>query len=147
MGTAVHRLSEKVALVVDDNELVRHMTARILKSAGIRSLEAHDGTHALALLTELGPAVVGLAVSDVAMRITGENLAAIIAERWPTVPVLLISGQGDPGTNCFFLPKPFQPDTLIAVVLRSHRHSQGPAEPSSECAVANAALIASAPAA
>jgi CheY-like chemotaxis protein len=117
MGTAVHRLSEKVALVVDDNELVRHMTARILKSAGIRSLEAHDGTHALALLTELGPTVVGLVVSDVAMPgITGENLAAIIAERWPTVPVLLISGQGDPGTNCFFLPKPFQPDTLLAVV-------------------------------
>jgi DNA-binding NtrC family response regulator len=102
---------------VDDNDLVCHMTARILANAGIRTLEAHNGAQALALLSELGLNVIGLVVSDVAMPgLTGEKLAATIAERWPTVPVLLMSGQGAPGTNCFFLAKPFRPDTLIAVV-------------------------------
>jgi CheY-like chemotaxis protein len=119
MGTPIHQLSERVVLVVDDNELVCHMTTRILTSAGIRALEAHDGRQALALLSELGPSVVGLVVSDVAMpEMTGEKLATIMAERWPNVPVLLISGQGHPGADYhgFFLAKPFQPETLIAVV-------------------------------
>src|SRR5690242_17778327 len=117
MGTPEHQLSERVALVVDDNDLVCHMTARALRGAGIRTLEAHNGAQALALLSELGPNVIGLVVSDVAMPgITGEKLAAIIAERWPTVPVLLMSGQNATATDCSFLAKPFRPDTLLALV-------------------------------
>jgi CheY-like chemotaxis protein len=117
MTGPAQRLSERVVLVVDDNDLVCHMTSRILRSAGIRTLEAHNGAQALALLNELGPNVIGLVVSDVAMPgITGEKLAAVIAERWPTVPVLLMSGQGAPRTDCFFVAKPFQPDTLLAVI-------------------------------
>jgi len=51
---------------------IKRMTARILTSAGIRTLEARNGEQALMLLTELGPNVIGLVVSDVAMPgITG----------------------------------------------------------------------------
>jgi CheY-like chemotaxis protein len=110
-------LTDRIVLVVDDNDLVCRMTARILTSAGIRTLEAHSSAQALAVLEKLGPSVIGLVVSDVAMPgMTGEKLAAIIAERWPAVPVLLVSGHGNPGTDCFFLAKPYQPDTLLAVV-------------------------------
>src|SRR4051794_14066081 len=119
MSTPVEALSERVVLVVDDNDLVCHMTARILTTAGIRTLEAHDGNQALALLTELGPNVVGLVVSDVSMPgITGEKLAAIIAERWPSIPVLLVSALGFPSTQYEggFLAKPFHPNTLLALV-------------------------------
>jgi CheY-like chemotaxis protein len=106
-------------LVVDDNDLVCHLTARVLTGAGIRTLQAHNGAQALALLSELGPNVIALVVSDVEMPgITGEKLAAINAERWPTIPVLLISGHGIQGSDYrgSFLAKPFQPDTLLAVI-------------------------------
>jgi len=119
MSTSAHHLSERVVLVVDDDDVVCHMTARILRSAGIRALEVHDGRQALGLLSEMGPSVVGLVVSDVSMPgITGETLATIMADRWPSVPVLLISGRGHPGSNYqgYFLAKPFQPETLLAVV-------------------------------
>ena len=51
-------------------------------------------------------------------RITGEELAAIIAERWPALRVLLLSAHGHPGADYqgSFLAKPFQPDTLLALV-------------------------------
>lgn len=119
MSGLTERLYGRVVLVVDDNDVVCRMTARILTSAGIRVLEAHSGAQALGLLDELGPNTVGLVVSDVAMPgITGEKLAAIIAERWPSVPVLLISGHGNPSLDYqgSFLAKPFQPETLLAVV-------------------------------
>jgi CheY-like chemotaxis protein len=119
MSTPVHGLSGRVALVVDDNDQVCRITARILTTAGIRTLEAYDGNQALALLTELGPNVIGLVVSDVAMPgITGDELAVLIAKRWPSVPVLLISGQGEPGADYrgSFLAKPYRPDTLLALV-------------------------------
>jgi DNA-binding NtrC family response regulator len=110
---------EPVALVVDDEELVCRITARMLMNAGLRVLEAHDGEEAIALLEGLGPTTVGLVVSDVAMpRMTGVELAAVIGHRWPAIPVLLVSGQGGPYSDYpgAFLAKPFAPDTLIASV-------------------------------
>jgi CheY-like chemotaxis protein len=119
MSPPTHQLSERVVLVVDDNEVVCHMTARILTTAGIRALEAYDGRQALSLLTQFGPNVIGLVVSDVAMPgMTGQELAATIAQRWPALPVLLVSAQGEPGEGYHgsFLAKPFQPNTLLAMV-------------------------------
>ena len=119
MGTPASCLAERVVLVVDDEETVRRYTTRVLTGAGFRVLEAHDGDEAATLLTSLGPTVIGLVVSDIAMpRMTGEELAADMAQRWPTVPIILISGQGGPrsGYQGLFLWKPFLPDTLLAAV-------------------------------
>jgi DNA-binding NtrC family response regulator len=87
--------------------------------AGHRVLEANDGEKALALLMEAGPAVIGLVVSDIAMPgMTGEDLAGSIAQRWPTIPVLLISGHTEPSSvyQGSFLGKPFRAESLQAVV-------------------------------
>jgi CheY-like chemotaxis protein len=119
MGTPAQRLSERVVLVVDDEDLVRQYITRTLRCAGYRVLEAEDGAKAKRLLEALGPTVIGLVVSDIAMpRMTGDQLAAMMAERWPTVPILLVSGQGFPhsGYQGPFLPKPMAPDALIATV-------------------------------
>jgi CheY-like chemotaxis protein len=122
MGTpAPQRLVERVALVVDDEEMVCRYTARVLMDAGLRVLEAHDGEEALALLERLGAVAVGLVVSDVAMpRMGGLELATVIGHRWPAIPVLLVSGQGGPSSDYpgAFLGKPFTPDALIASVER-----------------------------
>ena len=119
MGTPAQRLVERVALVVDDEELVCRITARMLMGAGLRVLEAHDGEEAIALLEHLGPTVVGLVVSDVAMpKMNGVALATAIRQRWPAIPVLLVSGQGGPSSDYpgAFLGKPFTPEALIASV-------------------------------
>jgi CheY-like chemotaxis protein len=82
-------------------------------------LEAHDGEEALALLEQLGTTAVGLVVSDVAMpRMSGVELAKVIGQRWPAIPVLLVSGQDDSanGYPGAFLGKPFTQEALIASV-------------------------------
>ena len=119
MGTPARRLMERVALVVDDEEVVCRITARMLMDAGLRVLEAHDGEEAIALLEHLGATVVGLVVSDVAMpKMNGVELATVIGHRWPAIPVLLVSGQGGPscGHPWAFLGKPFTPEALVASV-------------------------------
>jgi CheY-like chemotaxis protein len=119
MGTPARRLMERVALVVDDEEVVCRITARMLTDAGLRVLEAHDGEEAIALLEHLGARVIGLVVSDVAMpKMNGVELATVIDHRWPAIPVLLVSGQGGPSSNYSgaFLGKPFTPEALIASV-------------------------------
>jgi CheY-like chemotaxis protein len=119
MGTAAQRLVERVALVVDDEALVCRITARMLMDAGLRVLEAHDGEEAIALLEKLGATAIGLVLSDVAMpRMDGVGLATVIGQRWPAIPVLLLSGQGGPPSDYrgAFLGKPFTPDALITSV-------------------------------
>jgi len=119
MGTPARRLVERVALVVDDEEVVCRITARMLMEAGLRVLEAHDGEEAIALLEHLGATAVGLVVSDVAMpKMNGVDLATVIGQRWPAIPVLLVSGQGGPASDYpgAFLGKPFTPEALIGSV-------------------------------
>jgi CheY-like chemotaxis protein len=119
MGSPAHRLSERVVLVVDDEPLVCRLAARALMEAGFRVLEAHDGEEAARALDSLGPNVVGLVVSDISMpRMTGLELAGLMAKQLPTVPILLLSGNGGPPTGYPgpFMPKPFTPESLVAAV-------------------------------
>ena len=117
MGTAAERPGDRVVLVVEDEANVRQYMARVLADAGFRVLVSHDGEEAMALLTKLGPSVVWLVVSDVAMpRRSGLELAAAVAKRWPSLPVLLVSGQPPDFWKGPFLAKPFTPDALIAGV-------------------------------
>jgi DNA-binding response OmpR family regulator len=121
-------LGDRVVLVVDDNDLVCHMTARILVEAGCRALEAHSAQAALDLLDRLGSRMVGLVVSDIAMPgLSGFELADRISERWPGVPVLLVSGEPGrrddlPGP---FLGKPFSPEQLVAAAEAVLREGKG----------------------
>jgi DNA-binding response OmpR family regulator len=108
----------QVVLVVDDEDTVCGYMTRILASAGYWVLQAHDGEEAITLL-ETMTTPPGLVVSDLAMpQMTGEGLARVIAARWPSVPILLVSGHRDPteGYRGSFLQKPFTPDELIAAV-------------------------------
>jgi CheY-like chemotaxis protein len=119
MGLPAQLLHERVVLVVDDEDLVRHMTARTLTGGGLRVLEARDGEEAVSLLETLGSNAVGLVVSDIRMpRMDGLQLAGTVAQRWPEVPILLMSGQGGPPTGYAgpYFAKPFKPETLLAAV-------------------------------
>jgi len=118
MDAPAPRPRERVLLVVDDDELACRYAARVLGNAGFRVLAAHDGEEATTLLGELNT-VVWLVVSDVQMpKVSGGELASLVAERWPTLPVLLTSGQGHPpeGHTGPFLAKPYPPEALVSAV-------------------------------
>ena len=111
-------MNEPVVLVVDDEPAVCRLTARILIEVGFHALEVHSGEAAIMLLAEMR-GNVQLVVSDNAMPgMTGEALAATMADRWPQTRFLLISGQGGPTREYTgpFLGKPFAPEALLGAI-------------------------------
>jgi two-component system cell cycle sensor histidine kinase/response regulator CckA len=118
MGSAARFLPERVVLVVDDEDLVCHLAARILAAAGFHVEQAHSGAEAVARLAALDGAVQ-VVVSDISMpEMSGLKLAAEVAAHWPALPVVLMSAQGGPPADYPgpFLPKPFTADALVGAV-------------------------------
>jgi DNA-binding NtrC family response regulator len=84
---------DSVILVVDDEPGVRQLACGVLEQTGYRTLEAEDGHEALELLSR-PPAPIALVLSDIRMpKLNGMELERIIRQRWPTLPVLLMSGE------------------------------------------------------
>jgi len=77
-------------LVVDDDELVRSLTVRVLERAGYSVVSAASAAHALELV---GRDSIDLVVSDVVMPgLTGVELLTELRSRKPDLPVLLMTG-------------------------------------------------------
>ena len=111
-------------LLVEDDDGVRQLTARMLRQYGYDILVATDGTEALAMLAS-GLQGVDAVVTDVVMPgMSGAELIGQLRARWPDLPVLFLSGYtGDevkgelkPGSRQAFLQKPFSSDALAAAV-------------------------------
>jgi len=111
-------------LVVDDEKVVLTLTARVLRNAGYRVLEASSAREALRLLEQPDPPL-DLVLTDVVMPETdGRMLGLLIAERYPQLPVAYMSAysmndvfhRGSPGPDLPFLSKPFSPEALLAMV-------------------------------
>ena len=82
-------------LLVEDDPGTREVTRRILTRQGYTVAVAHHGGEALALMTR-GLPDVKLVISDVMMpTMDGVELATRLAQRWPALPVLLMSGYSD----------------------------------------------------
>jgi CheY-like chemotaxis protein len=112
--------SERIVLVVDDELVARSIMARVLVDGGFHVAEVHSAFQAVDLLATL-EGKVELVVSDIAMPgMSGLELATRMAESWPSIPILLISGQGGPPADYAgaFLPKPFTSDILLDAVSR-----------------------------
>jgi len=78
-------------LLVDDEELVRMITASMLAEAGYRVAEAASAAEALHLIQ--GELDIRLVVTDYAMPgMTGVQLATVLRQRDPDLPVLMITG-------------------------------------------------------
>jgi CheY-like chemotaxis protein len=104
-------------LLVDDDPLVREVTAWMLEDAGHDVTEAEDGVAALDHLTSHGP--VDLLITDVNMPgMDGRELLREVRRRWPSLPVLVVSGRQSPDPAAEFMPKPFRLESLIAAVDR-----------------------------
>jgi CheY-like chemotaxis protein len=109
----------KVVLVVDDEPLVRMNAVDMFEDMGFEVLEAHDGIAALKVL-EARPDV-SLLFSDCRMPgMTGPELAATAAARWPHLRIVLVSGYINiKPTTWPLLPKPYDARTLEQVVSKT----------------------------
>jgi signal transduction histidine kinase len=102
-GVAVERHLSEVApqsnlsyriLVVDDDPLILSSTAAMLEDLGHIVVEAPSGTTGLEILR--ANAKIDLIVTDYAMpNMTGLELASLVRQQWPWIPVILASGYAD----------------------------------------------------
>jgi two-component system cell cycle sensor histidine kinase/response regulator CckA len=116
------RVLAATILVVDDDDPVRVMLARLLRTQGYTVLQA---AHANEARTQLDSARPDLVISDIVMPgESGIELRRGILERWPELPVILISGYSAEGPaefaartpNTVFVQKPFAADQFLALV-------------------------------
>lgn len=108
-------------LVVDDEPMVRAVTARLLGLKGHTVAQAPGGHEALAMLET---DTFDLVVTDLSMpEMSGRELAALLHERHPALPVLLLTGDTDADAESehvrAVIKKPFKLDALEAVIQRA----------------------------
>jgi two-component system cell cycle sensor histidine kinase/response regulator CckA len=108
-------------LLVEDEEPVRKLIARILGMQSYRVLEAGHGEEALTLSEGYG-GDIHLLVTDIMMPImNGQELATRLSALRPGLPVLFISGYPgkhvpatlDQNSSVDYLAKPFRVDSLL----------------------------------
>jgi DNA-binding response OmpR family regulator len=108
------------ALVVEDDALVRMAIVDMLEVAGHAAVEAADGEAALGQLEQ--DAGFDVLISDISLPgISGEELAVRVHHRWPGLRIVLVSGRDRVAVpeagDVSFLPKPFQFEDLLRVVV------------------------------
>jgi PAS domain S-box-containing protein len=115
----------ETVLLAEDEQMVRAVTARMLREHGYTVLEAESGDDALRLARAFGPQRVSLLVTDVVMPgMSGKKLVEELRREAPGLRVVYISGypQEELGRNrelepgVAFLSKPFSGATLAAKV-------------------------------
>jgi len=101
-------------LVVDDDDAFRTMLIRSLQVSGYDAFGATDGRMAMELLEKGG---IGTVITDINMPyMDGVTLMKNVKQRWPRIPVVLITGyysndENPAGSNIRpdgFLTKPFK---------------------------------------
>jgi two-component system cell cycle sensor histidine kinase/response regulator CckA len=111
-------------LLVEEEEGLRSLNARGLRSRGYSVIEASNGLEAMEALEEKNGAV-DLVVSDVVMpEMDGPTLLKNMRERNPDLKIIFVSGYAEdafekslPENQQFaFLPKPFTLSQLVAAV-------------------------------
>ncbi len=112
--------ARETVLVVEDDESIRNLLARVLGQAGYEVLTAPDAHEALALGSETR---FDLLLTDVVMPgMNGGDLVFRLRARQPTLRALLMSGYatdslaGRIPEAVEFLAKPFTPEELLARV-------------------------------
>jgi two-component system, response regulator PdtaR len=113
------RLRTARILVVEDEVLVRVLVAEELRLAGFSVIEAGLADEALTFIK--ADEQVDLVFSDIRMpgSLNGLQLAQILRDRYPDIPVILTSGNAFPehiGIVEAFVPKPYEVTEIIALI-------------------------------
>jgi DNA-binding NtrC family response regulator len=117
-------LPSRVVLVVDDEPGLRRIACAALDCEGFTTIEAEDGHQALRVL-EAGRNAIALVLCDIRMPgMDGIELERVVWERWPGLPVVLMSGEVTREwvarlireRTINLLQKPFRRDDLVEAV-------------------------------
>lgn len=110
-------------LLVDDEQMVRDVTGRLIQSLGHAVIPAGSGEEALRLLDQQGDSIQ-LALIDLTMpHMSGEETIRELRRRAPTLPIVIISGYPERDLTARFgdlaitayLQKPFRLPALISL--------------------------------
>ena len=124
LGGQPRRRSEGTAgqerlLLIDDDELVRRAVGRVLQNAGYEVHAHATGPDGLEVLAEQP---IQLLITDVRMpSMDGVELAARARALQPDLRIVFMSGYAEDMLSDEiheFVPKPFMPDQLLAVIRR-----------------------------
>ena len=114
----LHQPAAKV-LVVEDEMMLRMRAVDMVEDAGFTSIEAVNADDALAILESRSD--IDLLFTDIQMpgSMDGLKLAHAVHARWPSIKIMLVSGQVTPSdadkpTNSRFCGKPLEVKKMIA---------------------------------
>jgi PAS domain S-box-containing protein len=118
-------VGERVLLVEDDASL-RTLATTVLRARGYEVLDVGGGREAIEACERRDGGFDVLVTDMVMPGMNGRELARTIAERWPHVKIVLMSGYtpdaiartGFGGHADALLEKPFTPETLAAAIAR-----------------------------
>jgi len=118
-------LPNALIVVVEDDLFERMGASGMFSDAGYRVLEAGNADEALQLFETNTD--IKLLFTDVSMpgSMSGSDLARHVAERWPSIGIIMTSGRPRPlklPLNMLFHDKPYEP----AAVLRQAREMMAP---------------------
>src|SRR6195952_3444518 len=106
-------------LVVEDEMMLRMRAVDMVEDAGFSAVEAVNADDALAILESRSD--IELLFTDIQMPGTmdGLKLAYAVHERWPSIKIILVSGQlkltdGDKPPDSLFFGKPLGVKEMIA---------------------------------
>jgi two-component system cell cycle sensor histidine kinase/response regulator CckA len=118
-----HSEPRRTVLLVDDEEFLRRMLARLLDSAGFAVVEAANGSAALQAAQLVHSSALSLVVTDIHMPLmNGLEFARELRPLHPKVPLLFITGRDpveadDPAHfNGYLLRKPFRGEAFLATI-------------------------------
>ncbi|MGU3496246.1 response regulator [Xanthobacteraceae bacterium A53D] len=107
--------------MVEDDTLVRWITADLLQKAGYEVVEAETADAAVMILEERDD--IRAILTDVNMpgSMDGLAFAALARDCWPDLRIIIVSGRVRPTAEelpprTFFLPKPYSADDLNKVL-------------------------------
>ena len=107
-----------LSLVVDDDPLVRTFVTSILHRQHFETLEADGGNRAFQIVQSLS-GQIDLIISDIRMpEGDGLTFAEAVKKAFPSVPIILVSGDTKPDSTFVFIEKPFASTTLATAVNR-----------------------------
>lgn len=110
-------------LLVEDETLIRLVAAEVLHDAGFEVVEAENGTQAISLIDSSNG--FDLLLTDVQMPglIDGIQVAFHARQRYPGIPVIVVSGQllnaqrlDSLGPRKTFVSKPYELPALVATL-------------------------------
>lgn len=112
----------KAVLIVDDDPLIAIMMSQAFEDEGYEAVVASDANKALEVLDFLAQRI-RLVVTDIMMpgSMSGLDLGHLVAERFPHIPVITMTGytnEASSGAVGPVLHKPFAMEKMIQVALR-----------------------------